>query len=136
MSINIFNPVYQQSKKQIKFEEKIKYICNNINIFYDLSKTTIDKIINLLLIKNLNYVVGYDKYEDKYWFKKYCKKNCVLHVEIKLFDKGYDLTQIKLSPQLFTDKTIETFKINLNETIQLYKTTTIIKDVIDGKLEL
>jgi hypothetical protein len=130
MSINIFNPVYQQSKKQIKIEEKIKYICNNINIFYDLSKTTIDKIINLQLIQFCNsYIVGYDKNDDKYWCKKYYKKQCVLHIEMKLFDKGYDLTQVNLRAQLFTDKTIEDFKIDLNDTINLYKQHHLLKNL-------
>ena len=137
MSISVFNPVYQEPKKQIKIEEKIKYICKNINIFYDLSKTTIDKIINLVLIEFCNsYVVGYDKYDDKYWCKKYDKNTCILNIEMKLIDKGYGLTQVNLRPQICTDKSIEAFKTDLNATIDMYKTTTFIKEMIDGDLDL
>ena len=102
-----------------------------------MSKTKIDSIIHLILIDFCNTsVIGYDKYDDKYWCKKYDKNKCVLHIEMKLIDKGYDLTQIQLRPQICTDKTIEAFKSDLNETIQMYKTSSFIKGLIDGNSEL
>jgi hypothetical protein len=102
-----------------------------INLTYYLSKSEFDKIIQHILIDFCNTtVLGYDKYNDKYWCKKYNKSRCTLHLEIKVISKGYEYSDIQIMPLTGEDDDINLFVSDFNESVQMYKSSNFIRSLL------
>ena len=62
-------------------------------------------------------------YEDKF---------CQLHIEIEIINKGFEQSQVKISPLYGTSKSIEEFVSNFKESIELYTTSSFIRSCLEG----
>ena len=123
----------EQKQKSLKYRLERFRIINEIKFTYSLDKSIFDKIMQRVLIEFCeSTVLGYDKYFDKYWCKKMIKGICELHVEIMVNFIGYDYTEIRIIPLVGTNDNIKTFIFNFHESIQMYKTSNFIRDVLHG----
>lgn len=125
--------LYQSSNKfkpSKRSPERFRII-NNISLTYYLDKSEFDKIMQHIFIDFCDItVLGYDKYNDKYWCKKYNNSRCILHLEIKVISKGYEYSDIKIMPLIGEEDVINLFVMDFNESVQMYKTSNFIRSVL------
>jgi hypothetical protein len=98
-----------------------------------LKKYVIDKIIQDIFIDFCGAsVIGYDRNQDKYLFKKYIKSDCILQLEIKVLSTIEDNSdsQIIIKPIIGTDKEIKSFIYDFNESLQMYVTSNFIRSIL------
>ncbi len=104
---------------------------NEINLTYYLNKCELDTIIQHILVDFCNIsVLGYDKYEDKYWCKKYNNSSCVLHMKIQINFSSLDCSRISILPITGNKDDINMFVYDFNDSIQMYKTSNFIKSLL------
>ena len=128
-----YYPIKQKSKSSDNKLERFRII-NEINITYNLDKSIFDKIMQRVLIEFCqSNVIGYNKYFDKYWCKKMNKGICKLHVEIMVNYKGYDYAEIRIIPLVGINDDIKTFIFDFHESIEMYKTSNFIRDILHGQ---
>jgi len=109
-------------------------IINEIKLAYYLDNSILDKIMQRILTEFCeSTVVGYNKYFDKYWCKKMNKGICEFHVELLIIFKGYEYTEIIITPLIGTNENIKKFVFDFHEAIQLYKTSNFIRDIMHGR---
>jgi hypothetical protein len=128
-----YYPVQQKSTSSNNKLERFRII-NEINLTYNLDKSVFDKIMQRVLIEFCeSTVLGYDRYLDKYWCKKINKGICKLHVEIIVNFKDYDFSEIRIIPLVGINDDIKTFIFDFHESIQIYKTSNFIRDILHGR---
>lgn len=128
-----YYPSYNKSKSLNYKLERFRII-NEINLTYYLDKSIIDKIMKRILIDFCeSSVIGYDRYHDKYWCKKYNKLICKLNIEIYVIFKGYNYSEIKIIPLVGMNEEINTFIYDFNESIQLYMESDFIRGIIESE---
>ena len=95
---------------------------NIISFIYYIHKNKLHDIIGKLLNEYCDVsVIGYNKYDDKFWCKKYVKVDCSLHIELEIINKSDSCSTIKITPLLGNDISIKLFIINLNESLHPYQ---------------
>ena len=121
-----------QKNKHFSLREKDKFqMMNNIKLTYSLNKFELDKIMQHVLIEFCNVsVIGYNKYEDKFWCKSYTESICSLHIELAVKSKEIEYVEIKIMPMLGSINDINAFIYDFNESIQMYKTSNFIKNLL------
>lgn len=107
------------------------FYMENITLRYLINKEILDKIMNNILVDFCGAsVIGYDRIHDKYFCKISKNNKCELHMEIKIYDED-EISQISLIPLIGNKNTIQNFILNLNEAIELYKTSNFIKSCLE-----
>ncbi len=98
-------------------------ICLQVNI----DRYEINNIIQYVLIDlcNIN-VLGYDKFKDHFWCKKYDNSECILHIELNINIKGY----ICIEPKVFSQRELNIFIYDFIESIDICKTSNFIKNLL------
>jgi len=122
-----------QINRDINFTPKrLERICKK-NILIKINKIDVDSIIKNILLDFCNAnVIGYEKNTNRYWCKMYEDKFCQLHIEIEIINKGFEQSQVKISPLYGTSKSIENFVSNFKESIELYTTSSFIRSCLEG----
>ena len=106
-------------------------IVNNIILTYYLSKFELDRITQHILSEFCNIsVIGYNKYQDKFWCKRYNKTMCTLHMELVVIIKDDNCSEIRLTPLIGTLDDINMFISDFNDAIKMYKTSNFIRSVL------
>jgi len=104
---------------------------DKINLTYYLHKSVLDKIIHNVCIDFCNMTVfGYDKYNDKYWCKKFKNSRCILNLEIKILSRRCNETYINIEPKIGNKHYINLFVGEFNESIQMYTTSKFIRNIL------
>jgi hypothetical protein len=117
------------NNKNFKFR-----IINQVDLSYNIDKSLFDSIIEYILVDCCSSaVLGYDKYFDKYWCKKYENSTCYLHIEIKIKFKGYKNTEINLIPLIGKNEDINLFVNDFHESIDIYQTSSFIRDTLNRR---
>ena len=124
-------PIKTSTMFEKKESDKYFYM-ENITLKYQIKKEKLDKIISNILVDFCGAsVIGYDKIHDKY-FCKICKNNnCELHIEIKLYEVQNEISQISLIPYIGNKNNIKSFIFNLDEALDLYKSSKFIKSCLE-----
>lgn len=106
---------------------------HTINLKYREDKDTIDSILKYILANFCQLsVLGFDKSTGKHWCKKFKKITCEMYLEIEVIDLGYDLTEVRIVPIITDIQNVKKFVYDLNEGINLYKTSSFIKSCLQG----
>lgn len=122
---------YPRNKQfSLRGPERFRVI-DDINLTYYMNKSELDKIMQHILSEFCNTsVIGYNKYQDKFWCKRYDKSICTLHIEIFVNLKGFEYSEIKLTPLIGTTDDINMFVYDFNDSIQMYRTSNFIRSVL------
>lgn len=122
-----------QINRDINFAPRSLERISKKDILIKINKIDVDAIIKNILSDFCNAnVIGYEKSTNRYWCKMYEDKFCQLHIEIEIINKGFEQSQVKISPLYGTSKSIENFVSNFKESIQLYTTSSFIKSCLEG----
>lgn len=109
-----------------------KPIYNDTTFSCYMNKQSIDKIMQQILIEFCNSsVIGYDKFEDKFWCKKFYKSRCDFHIELKIIRKDKNTSYISIKSIMGNIHLIDLFIGDLKESLELYRTSTFIKSCIE-----
>lgn len=124
---------YHQINRDINFTPRSLERISKKDILIKIYKIDVDAIIKNILSDFCNVnVIGYEKSTNRYWCKMYEDKFCQLHIEIEIINKGFEQSQVKISPLYGTSKSIENFVSNFKESIELYTTSSFIRSCLEG----
>jgi len=122
-----------QINRDINFTPRSLERISKKDILIKINKIDVDAIIQNILSDFCNVnVIGYEKSTNRYWCKMYEDKFCQLHIEIEIINKGFEQSQVKISPLYGTSKSIEEFVSNFKESIELYTTSSFIRSCLEG----
>jgi hypothetical protein len=115
------------NKSPRRRREKYRFVDSKI-INFDVSFTTLlEATKNILQCICRKGVFGYLQRRDKYWFKIYDNKICILHMELGLDKKDAINTTINFIPIVGTDQLIKKFIFNFVESVKSYTASSIIR---------
>jgi hypothetical protein len=122
-------------KNQLMFQENKcnKYLYMElIKLNYFINKSKLENIIRNVLLNFCEVsVIGYERLTDKYWCK-ICENNCcILHVEIEILYKNNNTSDIHILPFVGNKTNLKKFIFDINEALQLYQTSTFIKNCLE-----
>ena len=103
----------------------------DIKLLFCINIDNLTEIIKGVLSDFCNAdVIGYDKKMNKYWCKTYDKKFCSLHIELEIIKNKNDTSTVKIIPLIGTDILLENFASNFRESIELYTTSSFIRECL------
>lgn len=126
-----FYPIKITDINSSKKNNKFRFISHTILLYYINTEALIE-ILRYILTGYCDVsILGYEKKYQKYWFKKYTKTDCELHIEIEIVYKDYNLSQIKIAPLIGDSININSFILHLNSILHAYQNTNLIKKCFD-----
>jgi len=111
--------------------DKFRFI-ENILIKNLIDKYKLDNIINHILCECKFTVIGYEKFQDKYWCKRINNSKCELHFEIQVLNIDSSSSAVKIMPLVGTNDGIQNFINDFREYIQLYQSSNFVKHYLDN----
>lgn len=106
---------------------KIMAFYININKLADIMKGILSDFCNAT-------VIGYEKRTNRYWCKVYDKKICSLHIELEISRHTERISFVKMIPIIGTNSLIEIFVSNFKESVELYTTSSFIRNILNEKM--
>lgn len=114
-----FYPIKLNNMRSSSRKERFRFI-EHINLLYNVEKSDIDDMMRKIISDNCNVsVIGYEKYYDKFWCKKYNRDSCDLHIEIQIIGKGRKSSIIKIIPLVGVNTDIVKFILTLDKQIRI-----------------
>jgi hypothetical protein len=101
-------------------------------IIISINKYTIYKIIKELLDYCKMTVIGYNKYNDLFWCKKYHNYDCIIHYNIKIIDNDEDTCKLLITSLIGNVNDIKNFINNINDFINIYKSCSFIRNFVES----
>ncbi len=127
-----YYPVKIKELPHVKSFDKFRFV-NIVNLSYCVDKFKMNDIIKSILIDFCKVsVIGYDNSKEKYWCKKFTDSTCELHLELEIYGKGFNISEIKIIPLIGNDNNIEKFIKTLNESIKNYQTYPFMKSLLES----
>lgn len=127
-----FYPIHNDKPFSQRNVERFRYI-NTIKLPIFINKLNIESKIKYILSDFCDAsIIGYDRCTDKYWCKIYEGKFCQLHIEVEIFNKGFEISEALIIPLYGTTKSIQNFVSNFKESIELYQSSSFIRGYLDG----
>lgn len=116
-----FYPIKYDNIGSRRCREKFRFK-DTIKATYSINKFIIDNVIrNILMDECTMSVIGYDKYSNKYWCKKYSDKTCELSLELELsYNNDLNTLEVQFVPLIGHDSDIRNFIFKFNECMMLF----------------